>query len=179
MSQKHEKNICDTNKCLFQMKPKIKQKRESPISSMMSENKSLHKTIADMEFEKMYDETSNYLQQHLTFSSSSQEEPISFKRNMTANTKRVSFSAEINYRKVERLYENDIERENLWWSASNKIEAADSKCLERFWKSDSIYRWTIDQQAWVYYDDELTRVLCEEILSNLITKLNENDLTSE
>lgn len=161
------------------MKPKIKQKSESPVSSRMSENKSLPKTIADMEFEKMYDDTSDYLQQHLTFGISFQKAPISFKRNMSFNTKRVSFSEVIDCREVDRLYENDIERENLWWSASNKIEAAYSKCLERFWKSDSIYRWTIDQQAWVYYDDELTRVLCEEILSKLITTLNENDLTSE
>ena len=161
------------------MKPKIKQKRESTVSSRMSENKSLPKTIADMEFEKMYDETSDYLQQHLTFGISFQKAPISFKRNMGFNTKRVSFSEVIDCREVDRLYENDIERENLWWSASNKTEAANSKCLERFWKSDSVYRWTIDQQAWVYYDDELTRELCEELLSKLISKLNENDSISE
>jgi len=179
MSQKHVKNTCGTNKCLFRMKPKIKQKSESPVSSRMSENKSLPKTIADMEFEKMYDDTSDYLQQHLTFGISFQKAPISFKRNMGFNTKRVSFSEVIDCREVDRLYENDIERENLWWSASNKTEAANSKCHERFWKSNSLYRWTIDQQAWLDYDNELTKVLCEEILSKLITKLNKNDLTSE
>lgn len=172
MFQKHVKNTCGTNKCLFPRKPKIKQKSESPVSSRMSENKLFSKTIADIEFEKMYDETSDYLQQHLTFG-------ISFKRNMGFSTKRVSFSEVIDCQEVDRLYENDIERENLWWSASNQTKAAHSKSQEYFWKSDSVYRWTIDQQAWVDYDDELTRELCEELLSKLISKLNENDSTSE
>ena len=53
MSQKHVKNTCGTNKCLFPMKPKIEQKSESPVFSRMSENKLLSKTIADIEFEKI------------------------------------------------------------------------------------------------------------------------------
>ena len=103
-----------------------------------------NKTIADMEFERMYDETGKYLQQELTLSPTA---PISFKRSTAS--KRVSFSAEINCRKVGRLYENDSERENLWWSASNKTDAAASKSQEKFWKTDNKYRWTIDEEEWL------------------------------
>ena len=90
--------------------------------------KEANKTIADLEFERMYDETGNYLQKEITFCSTSQPAPISFKRSTKTSIKRVSFSAELNCRKVGRLYENDSERENLWWSASNITDAAASKC---------------------------------------------------
>ena len=90
----------------------------------------------------------------------------------------MSFSEVIDCQEVDRLYENDIERENLWWSPSNKLKPHIVRA-KNTWKSDSVYRWTIDQQAWVDYDDELTRELCEELLSKLISKLNENDSTSE
>ena len=131
-----------------------------------------------MEFEKMYDDTSDYLQQHLTFGISFQKAPISFKRNMTANTKRVSFSEVVNCREVDRLYENDIERENLWWPASNKANAVASKCMERFWKRDNIYRWTIDEEAWLNYDINLTLAAARASWAKRMAALNE-DSTSE
>ena len=119
---------------------------------------SLPKTIADMEFEKMYDETGKYLQQQLTFASTTQTESNTLKKPKKNNSKRVSFIGAVII-KVKRLHETDFERENLWWSESSKTDAAASKCKERFWKTDNIYRWTIDEKAWLNYENEQVPVL--------------------
>ena len=133
------------------------------------------KTIADMEFEKMYNETGAYLQQQLTFSSTTHN---TLKKPKKTSSKRVSFSSEINCKRVERLYETDSERENLWWPASNKSDAAASKCMERFWRRDNIYRWTIDEEAWLNYDNNLTLVAARASWAKRIAALNE-DSTSD
>jgi hypothetical protein len=135
------------------------------------------KTIADMEFEKMYDETGKYLQQQLTFASTTQSDSNTLKKPKKANSKRVSFIGAVII-KVKRLHETDSERENLWWPASNKIDAAASKCMERFWKTDNIYRWTIDEEAWLNYDINLTLAAARASWAKRNTALNE-DSTSE
>ncbi len=132
------------------------------------------KTIADMEFEKMYNETGTYLQQQLTFSSTTHN---TLKKPKKTTSKRVSFSAEINCKRVERLYETDSERENLWWPASNKANAAASKRQEGFWKTDNIYRWTIDEEAWLNYDNNLTLVAARASWAKRIAALNEDSVS--
>jgi hypothetical protein len=135
------------------------------------------KTIADMEFEKMYNETGTYLQQQLTFSSTTQPAYNTLKKPKKTTSKRVSFSAEINQKTVERLYETDSERENLWWPASNKANAAASKCMERFWKRDNIYRWTIDEEAWLNYDINLTLAAARASWAKRIAALNDDNIS--
>ena len=135
------------------------------------------KTIADMEFEKMYDETGKYLQQQLTFASTTQSDSNTLKKPKKANSKRVSFIGAVII-KVKRLHETDSERENLWWPASSKTDAAASKCMERFWKTDNIYRWTIDEKAWLNYENDLTLAAAKASWAKRITALNE-DSTSE
>ena len=134
------------------------------------------KTIADMEFEKMYNETGKYLQQQLTFSST-QPASNTLKKPKKTTSKRVSFSAEINCKRVERLYETDSERENLWWPASNKSDAAASKCMERFWRRDNIYRWTIDEEAWINYDIKLTLAAARASWAKRIAALNDDNIS--
>jgi hypothetical protein len=135
------------------------------------------KTIADMEFEKMYNETGTYLQQQLAFSSTTQPASNTLKKHKKTSNKRVSFSAEINCKRVERLYETDSERENLWWPASNKANAAASKCMERFWRRDNIYRWTIDEEAWLNYDIKLTLAAARASWAKRIAALNEDGVS--
>ena len=132
------------------------------------------KTIADMEFEKMYNETGTYLQQQLTFSSTTQPAPNTLKKPKKTSSKRVSFSSEINCKRVERLYETNSERENLWWSSTNKADAVASKRMERFWRTDNIYRWTIDEEAWLNYDNNLTLVAARASWAKRIAALNED-----